>query len=134
MKILQDSSPTNNALNDFLKIYGIWIAVALASIAFITVVVLFIIAKAKDKKGLVVEKVQAEPSERSLGILEALGGKENILEHSLNGSRLTLSLTDYNVVNEEKLNALGVDSVIKMSNKIILVIKDDISKIYQEMF
>ena len=35
---------------------------------------------------------------------------------------------------EEKLNALGVDSVIKMSNKIILVIKDDISKIYQEMF
>ena len=134
MKILQDSSPTNNALNDFLKSYGIWIAVALASIAFITVIVLFIIAKAKDKKGLVVEQVHAEPSERSLGILEALGGKENILEHSLNGSRLTLSLTDYNVVNEEKLNALGVDSVIKMSNKIILVIKDDISKIYQEMF
>lgn len=134
MKILQDSSPTNNALNDFLKSYGIWIAVALASIAFITVIVLFIIAKVKDKKGLVVEQVHAEPSERSLGILEALGGKENILEHSLNGSRLTLSLTDYNAVNEEKLNALGVDSVIKMSNKIILVIKDDISKIYQEMF
>ena len=134
MKILQDSSPTNNALNDFLKTYGIFIAVALASIAFITVIVLFIIAKVKDKKGLVVEQVHAEPSERSLGILEALGGKENILEHSLNGSRLTLSLTDYNVVNEEKLNALGVDSVIKMSNKIILVIKDDISKIYQEMF
>lgn len=134
MKILQDSSPTNNALNDFLKSYGIWIAVALASIAFITVIVLFIIAKVKDKKGLVVEQVHAEPSERSLGILEALGGKENILEHSLNGSRITLSLTDYNVVNEEKLNALGVDSVIKMSNKIILVIKDDISKIYQEMF
>ena len=134
MKILQDSSPTNNALNDFLKSYGIWIAVALASIAFITVIVLFIIAKVKDKKGLVVEQVHAGPSERSLGILEALGGKENILEHSLNGSRLTLSLTDYNVINEEKLNALGVDSVIKMSNKIILVIKDDISKIYQEMF
>ncbi len=134
MKILQDSSPTNNALNDFLKNYGIWIAVALASIAFITVIVLFIIAKVKDKKGLVVEEAHAEPSERSLAILEALGGKENILDHSLNGSRISLSLTDYNAVKEDKLNELGVDSVIKMSNKIILVIKDDASKIYREMF
>lgn len=133
MKILQQD-PTSNALNDFLKNYGIWIAVALAGAALITVIVLFIIAKVKDKNGYLPEEARPELSERSKGILEALGGKENILEHSLNGSRLTLSLTDYNVVNEAKLNELGVDSVIKMSNKIILVIKDDISRIYQEMF
>ena len=133
MKILQQD-PTSNALNDFLKNYGIWIAIALAGAALITVIVLFIIAKVKDKKGYLPEEAKPELSERSKAILEALGGKENILEHSLNGSRLTLSLTDYNAVNEAKLNELGVDSVIKMSNKIILVIKDDISKIYQEMF
>lgn len=133
MKILQQD-PTSNALNDFLKNYGIWIAIALAGAALITVIVLFIIAKVKDKKGYLPEEAKPELSERSKAILEALGGKENILEHSLNGSRLTLSLTDYNAVNEIKLNELGVDSVIKMSNKIILVIKDDISKIYQEMF
>lgn len=133
MKILQQD-PTNNVLNDFFLKYGIWIAVALAGAALITVIVLFIIAKVKDKNGYLPEEARPELSERSKAILEALGGKENILEHSLNGSRLTLSLTDYNVVNEAKLNELGVDSVIKMSNKIILVIKDDISKIYQEMF
>ena len=133
MKILTDNSPTTNPLNDFLKSYGIWIAVALASAAFIAVLVLFIIAKVKSKDA-VVEVSKPEPSERSNGILEALGGKENILEHSLTGSRLTLSLTDYNLVNEEKLNQLGVDSVIKMSNKIILVIKDDMSNLYKQMF
>lgn len=133
MKILQQD-PTNNVLNDFFLKYGIWIAVALAGAALITVIVLFIIAKVKDKKGYLPEEAKPELSQRSKAILEALGGKENILEHSLNGSRLTLSLTDYNAVNEAKLNELGVDSVIKMSNKIILVIKDDISKIYQEMF
>ena len=134
MKILADTSPTNNPLNDFLKNYGIWIAVALAAAAFITVVVLFIIAKVKDKNGQVVEVAKPALRERGKEILAALGGKENILEHSLNGSRLTLSLNDYNVVDEAKLNSLGVDSVIKMSNKIILVIKDDISRLYQEMF
>lgn len=133
MKILQQD-PTNNVLNDFFLKYGIWIAVALAGAALLTVIVLFIIAKVKDKKGYLPEEAKPELSERSKLILKALGGKENILEHSLNGSRLTLSLTDYNAVNEAKLNELGVDSVIKMSNKIILVIKDDISKIYQEMF
>lgn len=133
MKILTDNSPTTNPLNDFLKSNGIWIAVALASAAFIAVLVLFIIAKVKSKDA-VVEVSKPEPSERSNGILEALGGKENILEHSLTGSRLTLSLTDYNLVNEEKLNQLGVDSVIKMSNKIILVIKDDMSNLYKQMF
>lgn len=133
MKILTDNSPTTNPLNDFLKSYGFWIAIALASAAFIAVLVLFIIAKVKSKDA-VIEVSKPEPSERSNGILEALGGKENILEHSLTGSRLTLSLTDYSLVNEEKLNQLGVDSVIKMSNKIILVIKDDMSNLYKQMF
>ena len=133
MKIFASTSPTENPLNDFLRNYGIWIAVALASIAFIVVIVLFIIAKVKSKdSGVTYQK--PELSERGKNILLALGGKENILEHSLNGSRLSLSLTDYNAVDEAKLNSLGVDSVIKMSNKIILVIKDDISKLYQEMF
>ena len=133
MKILTDNSPTANPLNDFLKNYGIWIAVALAAAAFIAVVVLFIIAKVKSKDAVMPIQKPAE-SERSKEILLALGGKENILDHSLVGSRLTLILTDYNVVNEARLNELGVDSVIKMSNKIILVIKDDMSTLYREMF
>ena len=133
MKILTDNSPTTTPLNDFLKSYGIWIAIALAGAAFITVVVLFIIAKVKAKDApLMYEKPPL--SQRGSDILLALGGKENILEHSLVGSRLTLTLTDYDVVNEVKLNELGVDSIIKMSNKIILVIKDDISSLYKEMF
>ena len=133
MKILTDNSPTTNPLNDFLKSHGIWIAVALAGAAFITVVVLFIIAKVKTKDAPVMYE-KPPLSQRGSDILLALGGKENILEHSLVGSRLTLTLTDYDVVNEAKLNELGVDSIIKMSNKIILVIKDDISSLYKEMF
>ena len=79
-------------------------------------------------------KTKNEPSTNSLEILEALGGKENIIEHSLNGSRMSLVLHNYDMVDENKLNSLGVDSCIKMSNKIILVIKNDMSSIYKGMF
>ena len=133
MKILQDSSPTNNALNDFLKSYGIWIAVALASIAFITVIVLFIIAKVKDKKGLVVEQVHAEPSERSLGILEALGGKENIVSSEAFGSRLVVVLTDKALMNKDALKELGVTNFIEMSNKITLLLEDKAELVKAEL-
>lgn len=55
-------------------------------------------------------------------LILALGGKENIVNVQARGSRLTLVLKDYEVVNEEKLKMHGVSSIIKMSEKITLVI------------
>lgn len=128
------SDPTSNPLNDFLVNYGIYIAIAVAGAAFLAVLILFIISLVKKKNVVNMPKTKNEPSTNSLEILEALGGKENIIEHSLNGSRMSLVLHNYDMVDENKLNSLGVDSCIKMSNKIILVIKNDMSSIYKGMF
>ena len=62
---------------------------------------------------------------------DALGGKENVVEHTKVGSRISLVLKDYDVVDETKLNELGVDSIIKMSNKITLVVKGDADSLYK---
>lgn len=128
------SDPTNNPLNDFLVNYGIYIAIAVAGAAFLAVLILFIISLAKKKNAVSAPKSEKEIPTNSHEILEALGGKENIIEHSLNGSRMSLMLHNYDMVDENKLNSLGVDSCIKMSNKIILVIKNDMSSIYKGMF
>src|SRR5574344_2058584 len=128
------SDPTSNSLNDFLINYGIYIAIAVAGAAFLAVLILFIISLAKKKNAVSAPKSEKEIPTNSLEILEALGGKENIIEHSLNGSRMSLMLHNYDMVDENKLNSLGVDSCIKMSNKIILVIKNDMSSIYKGMF
>lgn len=129
-----DSDPTTNPLNDWLLNYGIYIAIALAGIAFIVVLTLFIISMVKRKKEMSGESFHISPSEKSESILLALGGIDNIVEHSMIGSRMSLVLKNYDLVNETRLNELGVNSIIKMSNKIILVIKDDLSKIYNGMF
>ena len=133
MLILEDSQ--TNAFNEWLRSYGLYISLAVAGVVFLTVLVLFIIALIKRKK----DPTSVLPKEVKLSantskILEGLGGRENIVAHSLNGSRIVLMLNNYNIVDEKMLNENGVDSLIKMSNKITLVIKRDASKIYKELF
>ena len=117
--------PVTNDFNSFLINYGIWIAVGVAATLIIVMLLMFFLGK--KGKGKKIQAKQFESNE----IFDALGGKENILTHSKNGSRISLTLADYDKVNEKMLNALGVDSIIKMSNKITLVVKDDADSFYK---
>lgn len=56
-----------------------------------------------------------------------LGGKENIISYKLVGSRLSLELKDYSIVNKEALKKENFDGIIEMKNKLILV-KEDLSE------
>lgn len=117
--------PVTNDFNSFLLNYGIWLALGVAVAVIIVFIIMFLLGN-KKKKGKVATKT-FETNE----VFEALGGKENVLTHSKNGSRISLTLSDYDKVNEKMLNALGVDSIIKMSNKITLVVKDDADSFYK---
>ena len=117
--------PVTNDFNSFLLNYGIWIAVGVAAVVIIVMLLVFFLGK--KGKGKKPQTKQFESNE----IFDALGGKENVLTHSKNGSRISLTLNDYGKVNEKMLNALGVDSIIKMSNKITLVVKDDSDSFYK---
>ncbi len=123
MKIFADSDPTVNSLNEFFKNYGMWLAIALASLILIALIVLLLIAFFKRKRW---KNIQTNKEEINLdGFIDSLGGKDNIISFTNNGSRLSVELKNYDIVDETKLNELGVNSLIKMSNKIVLVIKDD---------
>ncbi len=56
-----------------------------------------------------------------------LGGKDNIISYKLVGSRLSLELKDYSLVNKEALKKENFDGIIEMKNKLILV-KEDLSE------
>ena len=62
-------------------------------------------------------------------IIIALGGRDNIVSFSSAGSRLSLVLKDYSLMEDEALKALGVSSIIKMSSKVTLVIGKDAEEI-----
>lgn len=119
--------PTSNSFVDFLKSYGIFLAIGFATIvAIIVIVILF--AQKRGSKEKPIEAISYD----SESIFIALGSKENVVNHYKNGSRIVVELKDYSLVDENKLNSLGVDSIIKMSNKITLVVKSDPDSFYKQ--
>ena len=126
-----ETDPTFNPFNEFLKNYGIFLAIGVAGIVLITVLVLFLVSLSKKRKNVVKEEPQTVDNSK---VIEAVGGRDNVISHSLNGSRIALELKDYSLVDEKALNEAGVASVIKMSNTITLVIKGDSEKLYKSMF
>ena len=125
IKFANSQDPTANEFTEFLYHHGIWIAVVV-SVVIASLVVLFLILARRHK-----EKPYEKKDYEGEKIYEALGGKENILSHYRTGSRISLVLINYNKVDEKALNALGVDSIIKMSKKITLVVKSDAEAFYR---
>ena len=115
---------------EFFKSYALYIAFGLAGIVFITVLVFFLISLSKrTKEAIKPQPVAVNKSE----ILEALGGRDNIVSKQIAGSRVAVVLKDYSLINEAQLKEVGVASFIKMSNKITLVIKGDSSSFFKAL-
>ena len=109
-------SDLKDDINAFLKHNAIWMALVLVGIIVITIVLILVLGRRnKNKKPEIAEKSKW---------VEALGGEENILTSEAYGSRLALTLTDKTKINREELKALGVTSIIEMSEKITLLLED----------
>ena len=62
-------------------------------------------------------------------IILNLGGKENIVEMTARGSRLSIVLKDNSLLNSDALKNIGVEGVIVMTSKVTLVIGEDALKL-----
>lgn len=109
-----------NNINGFLKDYALWIALAFVAIILITLLLIFVF----NKKKKIEVKEEVKIDEDSSKWLKALGGIDNIVDSSARGSRLTINLKDTSIVDDLALKNLGVTSIVKMSDKIILVIEN----------
>jgi phosphotransferase system IIB component len=122
MRTLADNASNGN----LFIILGVGLGLVVAII--IVSVILFVHLKKKTSNVIDVEATISEEDHAT--IVMALGGDENIKEHSINGTRLTLVLVDYSKVNKEELKKYGVERTLEMSNKLILVGKklDNLNK------
>lgn len=116
-----------NNINLFFKDYAFYIALFFVAIILVTLLVIFLINKKKKTTKEVVNQI----SNDSIKWFDALGGDDNVIEISSKGSRLVVSLADPSNIDEVKLKELGVTSIIKMSNKLTLVIEENAIKIEQ---
>ena len=118
---------TQNQVNDFLASNAWWMALALA-VLILLVILLIVLSGRKRKKKQPVRQIEASK------YYEALGGADNVISHSRTGSRIALVLKDYDAIDKEKIKEAGVDGFIKMSEKLVLVIKGDAEAVEQALF
>ena len=118
--------------NQFLKNNALYLALGVAGVILIVILVLVLVSLSKKRKA----RGAAAPRKPIVAsqYIEALGGAENIVSHSLARSRIVLELKDYERVDKEKLKEAGVDSFIMMSNKLTLVIRGDAEKVNAAIF
>ena len=116
-------------LNNFFSSYAFYIALGVAILIAIVIILIVVFSKRKKKTEISKQDVVIDTNEW----LEALGGRENILEKSATGSRLVLKLQEPEKINEEKLKELGVSNILKMSNKITLVFEDQAEAILSQL-
>lgn|GEM_PF-1876623 len=97
------------------------------------IVLLFIVAYFLEKWWSTYRKSKA-PKAAKDEYLEALGGAENLIDGTVEGSRIVLHLKNYGKVDEEKLKKAGIVGFIVQSDKLTLVVKDEAAKVYDLIF
>ena len=124
--------PTNNPFTQFLVNYGVWIALGVCGFVALVAIFFLVFFSVKRKKwaeeaDALEKKVASQPK---VDVYKLLGGKENVISHDRMKSRIILQLKDDTRVDADKLKGIGVDSIIKMSNKTILVVEQDPESFY----
>ena len=122
----------NDPKNDFeifLKNYAWLLAVGVAIIIILVIVIIFVIKNKKGGRKKKKEESLATPDEW----IDALGGKDNIVEAIATGSRLSIKIKNTELINRESLTNLGVTNIVMMSNKITLVTNLDNQKIVEKI-
>lgn len=110
---------------DFFKNYGLIIGLIILGIIIVVAVVLLIRNKTKSNN-------KKASNDLFNQIMEGLGGIANINSLEAKMSRLNVSLKDDSLLNIESLKSSGVSRVIKMSNKITLLIGNVASEIEEQ--
>ena len=119
---------TNQQSNDWFSKYGGILLIILSAVlvvAFVVALVFYFRVRKSDKINNTIDN----PNE----YLEAFGGKENIVSFEAKTSRLIVVLNDYSKMNEEKLKSLGIESLIKATNKVTFIVGERAESIAKEI-
>ncbi|MBR3524075.1 MAG: PTS transporter subunit EIIB [Bacilli bacterium] len=86
-------------------------------------IVLFVIALAIVRSKKKDFKIDANK------LVEALGGKSNIVDYEFNKSRFIVTLKDVTIANKEAIQKLGARGIVEIDNQLKIIIGDNAEQI-----
>lgn len=87
----------------------------------------------EDDSETTIENIDVKGSEKAIKVLEAIGGKENIVELDACITRLRLTLKDITLVNKPLLKALGAAGVLEAGNSLQVIFGTEAERIKDDM-
>lgn len=106
-------------INNFLKEYG-WIFAVVITVILLATILVIVLLNKRPK------------TDKNIAIYDYLGGKDNIIEENVKGSRLTLKLENKTLIDKEGLRKLGVMNIVEMNEKITLVLGPKLKKNFSD--
>ena len=98
------------------------LVIAASVLVLLVIITIIVLIKKRSKKN---NKLEFP------GLLEALGGTDNISNIVLNGSRISLNYANKGNVNKELIKENGVESIVVSNKKITLVVGKQAPIIYK---
>ena len=105
----------------------IFIPIIIGIIILIVAIIVFI---SFNKKNI----INKEFNEKVIDIIKNLGGNDNIISVTPKMSRVEFVLKNYELVNKEELKNLGVQGISKTSQKITLVVGNELALDIEKQF
>ncbi|HZJ89900.1 MAG TPA: hypothetical protein VFD05_04455 [Bacilli bacterium] len=109
--------------SEFLEQYALLISALVAAVILVLIILFLVLPKLSKKT----REVEVLTEDENAVIINALGGSENIIEISSQGSRVTVTLKDQTKFDEETLKKHGVSRTIIMEEKIILLVSETLA-------
>jgi phosphotransferase system IIB component len=122
---MNPSWEANMTFSDFLRQYGVYMALVVFTCIVLLIICFLVIPRLPRK-----EKETEVPTVEKEQIIALLGGSENIKEIALRGSRLSVTLKDQNLANIDELKKHGVDRVIVMQTKLVLLVNKEVAALF----
>ena len=97
-----------------------------AAIIILASIFLFVFLKKK--------KNNTQYNEKITKIINELGGNDNIISATSKMSRVEFVLKDYELVNKDELKNLGIQGISKTSQKITLVVGNELAEDLDKAF
>jgi phosphotransferase system IIB component len=98
----------------------------IAAIIILASIFLFVFLKKK--------KNNTQYNEKITKIINELGGNDNIISATSKMSRIEFVLKDYELVNKDELKNLGIQGISKTSQKITLVVGNELAEDLDKAF
>ena len=98
----------------------------IAAIFILASIFLFVFLKRKNNNTQYNEKITK--------IINELGGNDNIISATSKMSRIEFVLKDYELVNKDELKNLGIQGISKTSQKITLVVGNELAEDLDKAF